>query len=115
MQLATVLASLIGAAAAIGDKRTFAVLRHHGDGPLMTGRVDPIINPGTVGSHVHTVMGASNFGMNSTGADLRKSRCTTALIKGDLSAYWFPRLYFEDPKDGHFEPVEMFYMNVYYL
>jgi hypothetical protein len=60
-------------------------------------------------------MGASNFGMSSTGSELVQSSCTTALIKGDLSAYWFPQLYFQDPKDGHFEPVEMFYMNIYYF
>lgn len=81
----------------------------------MNARLDPIVNPGALSGHVHTVMGASNFNANSTGEELRKSKCTTALIKGDMSAYWFPRLYFEDPKDGHFEPVEMFYMNVYYL
>ncbi|OIW33738.1 WSC-domain-containing protein [Coniochaeta ligniaria NRRL 30616] len=114
MLFTATLAALIGAAAA-KDGRTFAVLRHHGDGPLMTGRVDPVVNPGVVSSHVHTVMGASNFGMNATGASLKTSSCTTALIKGDLSAYWFPQLYFQDPKDGHFEPVELFYMNIYYF
>lgn len=25
------------------------------------GRMDPIVNPGTIGDHVHTIMGASNF------------------------------------------------------
>lgn len=114
MLFTATLAALVGAAAA-KDGRTFAVLRHHGNGPLMTGRVDPVVNPGVVSSHVHTVMGASNFGMNATGASLRDSSCTTALIKGDLSAYWYPQLYFQDPQDGHFEPVELFYMNIYYF
>ncbi|KAJ9158468.1 WSC-domain-containing protein [Coniochaeta hoffmannii] len=114
MLFTAALAALVGAAAA-KDGRTFAVLRFHGDGPLTTGRVDPVVQPGQISSHVHTVMGASNFGMNSTGDDLRQSSCTTALIKGDLSAYWYPQLYFQDPKDGHFEPVELFYMNIYYF
>lgn len=114
MLFTTTLAALVAGVAA-KDSRTFAVLRHYGKGPLMEGRVDPIVNPNTVSGHVHTVMGGSNFGINSTGADLFKSSCTTALIKGDKSAYWFPKLYFQDPKDGHFEPVEMFYMNVYYF
>lgn len=29
--------------------------------PIMMGRIDPIIDPGKVGAHVHTVLGASNF------------------------------------------------------
>lgn len=114
MLFTATLAALIGVAAA-KDGRTFAVLHHYGDGPLMVGRVDPVVSPGQISSHVHTVMGASNFGMSSTGAELVESNCTTALIKGDKSAYWYPALYFQDPKDGHFEPVEMFYMNVYYF
>jgi hypothetical protein len=81
----------------------------------MTGRVDPIVNPGVVSSHVHTVMGANKFGVTANGQSMRESTCTTALIKEDLSAYWFPSLYFQDPKDGHFEPVEMFYFNTYYF
>lgn len=115
MRAITILAALVRLAAAAADQRTYAVLHHYGTGPLMIGRVDPIVSPGTVSSHVHTVMGGSNFGMNATGEILRQSNCTTALVKGDLSAYWFPRLYFQDPEDGQFEPVEMFYMNVYYF
>lgn len=29
--------------------------------PVVIARMDPIVNPGTIGSHVHTVFGASNF------------------------------------------------------
>ncbi|KAB5570742.1 putative WSC domain protein [Coniochaeta sp. 2T2.1] len=107
------LAALAGVAAA-KDGRTFAVLRHH-NSPLTIGRADPVVSPGQISAHVHTVLGASNFGLSSTGDDLMQSNCTTALIKGDLSAYWFPALYFQDPKDGHFEPVELFYNNIYYF
>ena len=112
---APTVATLVATAAAASDKRTFAVLRHHGNSPLMTSRIDPIVDPGKVSTHVHSVFGGSNFGMNTTGEDLLQSKCTTALIKGDMSSYWFPSLYFEDPKDGHFEPVDVFYMNAYYL
>ncbi|KAK4167607.1 hypothetical protein QBC43DRAFT_341960 [Cladorrhinum sp. PSN259] len=93
---------------------TFAVLRHTGTA-LTTCRVDPIVSPGGPSAHVHTVMGASNFGFNANGEDLRKSSCTTAKPKGDLSSYWFPSLYFKDPSTGKLEPVPMFYMNVYYF
>jgi hypothetical protein len=81
----------------------------------MNGRVDPIVSPGAPSGHVHTIMGASGFGFDSTGPSLRNSSCTTANPIEDLSVYWFPRLYFQDPIDGHFEPVPMYYMQVYYL
>ncbi|KAH6849794.1 hypothetical protein B0I37DRAFT_97008 [Chaetomium sp. MPI-CAGE-AT-0009] len=115
MLFTTVLAALVATVAAAKDKRTFAVLRHYGQGPLTTCRADPIVSPGRTSTHVHTVMGASNFGLNVTGESLRESKCTTALPKADLSAYWFPTLYFKDPATGLLEPVKMFYMNVYYF
>jgi hypothetical protein len=115
MLFTTVLAALVATVAAAKEKRSFAVLRHYGKGPLTTCRADPIISPGRPSSHVHTVMGASNFGLNVTGESLRQSRCTTAKPKGDLSAYWFPTVYFQDPETGLLEQVKMFYMNVYYL
>ncbi len=66
MLFTTVLATLFAAAAA-KDGRTFAVLRFYGDGPLVTVRADPIVTPGVPSGHLHTVMGGSNFGLNSTG------------------------------------------------
>ncbi|EJT74301.1 hypothetical protein GGTG_08144 [Gaeumannomyces tritici R3-111a-1] len=107
-------AALIGAVSA-KKGRTFCVLRFNGAGPLVEGRMDPIVEPGRTSAHVHTVQGASNFGINSTADDLAKSSCTTAMIKGDMSAYWTPKLYFHDKAANTFEPVEMFYMNVYYF
>ncbi len=111
----TVLATLVATVAAAKDSRTFAVLHHYGQGPLTTCRADPVVSPGGPSAHVHTVMGASNFGFNATGESLRNSRCTTAKPKADLSAYWFPTLFFQDPETQLLEQVKMFYMNVYYL
>lgn len=111
---ATALAVLASVASAAKDKRSFAVLRFTNK-QLTKARVDPIMNPGTLSGHVHTVLGGSNFGMNSTGETLRDSKCTNALIKGDMSNYWFPSLYFKDPKTGALEAVELFYSNIYYL
>lgn len=115
MLFTTVLAALVASVAAAKDRRTFAVLRHHGSGPLTTCRADPIVSPGSPSAHVHTVMGASNFGLNVTGEQLRQSSCTTAMARGDMSSYWFPTLYFKDPETGLLEQVKMFYMNVYYF
>ncbi|OPB42289.1 hypothetical protein A0O28_0034060 [Trichoderma guizhouense] len=96
------------------DSRTFAVLRFTNKG-LVTTRADPIVNPGVPSGHVHNVLGGSNFGFSSTGADLVKSNCSTALVKGDYSNYWYPTLYFHDPKTGNFEYVDVYYTNVYYF
>jgi hypothetical protein len=113
---ATVLATLLGSvsAKAPSDKRSFAVLRFNGK-EIMRGRVDPIVNPGGVAGHVHGVMGGSNFGPSATGETMMNSKCSNAKIKGDNSAYWFPWLYFQDPKTGKLEPVDIFYVNVYYF
>lgn len=108
------MAALLGAVSA-KDSRTFAVLRFTGDGPLTTGRMDPIVSPGKPSQHVHSVMGSSGFGMNATADDLANGKCSNALIKGDMSAYWFPNVYFKDPKSGNFESVDINYVNIYYL
>ena len=108
------LASMASVASA-KDGRTFAVLRFHGNGPLTTGRSDPIVNPGEVSSHLHTIQGASGFSNSATGDDLLASNCSTANVKADKSAYWMPSLFFHDKANGTFEPVKLFYMNVYYF
>ncbi|KAK2003633.1 hypothetical protein LX36DRAFT_666293 [Colletotrichum falcatum] len=110
------LAALFGAASAgsKSDDRTFAVLRFNNK-QLVKTRLDPIIDPGKPSTHVHGVMGGSNFGMSATGETLSQSKCTNAMINGDNSAYWFPSLYFRDPKTHAFESVDVFYVNVYYL
>ncbi|KAF8348791.1 hypothetical protein F5887DRAFT_1241665 [Amanita rubescens] len=61
---------------------------------LTTQRLDPIVSPGQVSSHVHAVVGGSNFGTLST-ANLRGSQCTSMPIPQDKSNYWFPLLYFQ--------------------
>jgi hypothetical protein len=108
------IAALSGLASAAKDERTFAVLRFTNKF-LTKGSVDPLVTPNKVSTHAHQVMGGSNFGLGSTGEDLMKSTCTNALIKGDFSNYWFPKLYFHDDKKDNFEEVEVMYVNVYYF
>lgn len=107
------LAVIIGAASAAKNERTFTVLRFNNNA-LTRARIDPIVTPGRPGAHVHSVMGGSNFGMNSTGKDLTKSECSNAMIKGDNSNYWYPALMFKDPNTGELEDVKPFYTNAYY-
>ncbi|KAK7398263.1 hypothetical protein QQX98_012353 [Neonectria punicea] len=111
--IAASIAALAGTAMA-KEEGTFAVLRFTGK-ELTKGRMDPIIAPGEVFSHVHSVMGGSGFGSSATGKDMLNSKCSNALIKGDNSAYWFPSLYFHDPETGDFESVELYYFSAYYF
>lgn len=62
---------------------------------ITTERIDPIVNPGMPSGHVHSVVGASNFGMTTSTARLRQSQCTSIPIPQDKSNYWFPHLYFQ--------------------
>ncbi|XDG00460.1 hypothetical protein ABKA04_000075 [Annulohypoxylon sp. FPYF3050] len=78
--------------------------------------MDPVVNPGGEATHYHSIMGGSNFGINTKGDDLLSSDCTTTTIKNDKSNYWVPSLFFQDPKDPtSFEKVPFYYMNVYYF
>lgn len=105
----------LSATAFAKDSRTFAVNHFYGQGPLTMGRMDPIVSPGTASSHVHAIQGGSNFNLTMANDVLLDSRCTSSLVEADKSNYWTPALYFQDPTNGSFVSVPMFYMNVYYL
>ncbi|GJN70086.1 hypothetical protein PLICBS_004138 [Purpureocillium lilacinum] len=112
---AALIASLASNTAAVAkDTRTFAVLRFTNK-QLTIGRADPIVTPGRPSPHLHHVLGGSAFNSNVTGTDLARSKCSTANIKGDNSNYWFPSLFFRDPKSGKYEDVEIYYAQVYYF
>ncbi|KAL8287323.1 hypothetical protein RQP46_003775 [Phenoliferia psychrophenolica] len=68
-------------------------------------RADPIISPGAVAGHVHTIMGGSGVSPNSTYLELQRSECTSCDANADMSAYWIPPLYFQW-MNGSFSPVE---------
>ena len=72
--------------------------------PLVDVRFDPIINPGTCSSHVHSVFGAASFGKNISNADLESSVETSANVLPNKSLYWAPAMYIFDPHS------EMFYL-----
>ncbi|KAI9759784.1 MAG: hypothetical protein M4579_002083 [Chaenotheca gracillima] len=73
--------------------------------PLVTERADPVVSPGKVSGHVHTIMGgdAFNFAMNYD--DTQKSTCSTCKVNGDFSNYWVPSLYYK-AQNGSFISVE---------
>lgn len=95
-------------------------------------RVDPLVAPGGISGHVHTIHGGNSkskhtcsilsegsaesvwtfrllsrhldFGINATPDDLLASKCTSCAIDKDLSAYWTPPLYFQHA-NGTFQKV----------
>ena len=113
--VAIFLTALAASVSASKDSRTFAVNHFYGIGPLVEGRMDPIVSPGVTSSHAHAIQGGSNFALTLSDTALLDSTCTSSLIKNDKSVYWTPMVYFQDPVNGSLISVPMFYMNVYYL
>ncbi|KAG8669333.1 hypothetical protein FPOAC1_008725 [Fusarium poae] len=81
---------------------------------IQTGRVDPIIAPGTFSAHVHKLSGASNIGIDSTFESLQASRCTSCEVQDDKSAYWTPQLFYQHA-NGSFQMVPNGGTVIYYL
>ncbi|KAK1215028.1 hypothetical protein PQX77_022378 [Marasmius sp. AFHP31] len=85
--------------------------------PLTTERIDPIVYPGQVASHVHTVFGGSNFRLltNST-ESLRQSECSSVPIMEDKSNYWVPfRMLSGDPSLRTYDPTSYAQQAITYL
>lgn len=106
---------LLSAYAYSPTERTFSVNHFYGKSNLVTARIDPITYPGVTSGHVHAVQGGNAFATTMTDNQALNSTCTSSLVKNDKSNYWTPALYFQDPQTGHFESVDLFYMQVYYL
>ncbi len=115
LTIATLLAALAASVSAATTSRTFAVNHFYGQGALVEGRMDPIVDPGGPAAHVHTIQGGSNFALTLSDTALLDSTCTSSLIKNDKSVYWTPKVYFQDPTNGSFIAVPLYYMNVYYF
>ena len=92
----------------------FFILSH---GRVKTSRVDPIVSPGQLSSHVHNFVG-----MNGIDADITTpealdsaSTCTSAPLTDDKSSYWAPQLYKYNSTVDTFSPVTLSFVNTYYL
>lgn len=53
-----------------------------------TFRLDPIVSPGELSSHAHTIHGGSGFTWNANHSGLINSSCTSCGVSQDNSAYW---------------------------
>ena len=82
--------------------------------PVVVGREDPVISPGTASAHVHTVIGGNAFAPTMSDTQAMSSTCTSSQVKNDLSNYWIPSLFFH-ASNGSFVPVQATQFNVYYV
>lgn len=83
--------------------------------PLVIERLDPIINPGQVSNHVHSIVGPNSWQSVMDFAQTQKATCSTVSPKADKSVYWMPNLYFHSPSNGSFIRVpEQPYHKIYY-
>ena len=83
--------------------------------PIVVERADPIVSPGAVSGHVHTIMGGNGFDFTMDYNSTQASTCSSCTVIGDNSNYWVPALYYA-AEDGTFESVDQVGgATVYYL
>ncbi|KAI9062007.1 WSC-domain-containing protein, partial [Trametes sanguinea] len=70
-------------------------------------RLDSIVNPDALGTHVHAIAGASGFSNVYDPDTLVKSNCTTIPVQPDKSNYWAAQ-------NGTLTPIPTSF-NIYYL
>ncbi|WVQ83580.1 hypothetical protein IAT38_005721 [Cryptococcus sp. DSM 104549] len=71
---------------------------------LATERLDPVVNPNGVSSHLHRILGGNNFGANYNSDQALASTCTTAAVQKDNSNYWLPQLFWME--NNTFTPID---------
>lgn len=49
---------------------------------------DPLISPGEVSAHLHTIIGGNGFNFTHDFDQARASTCSSCRAKADNSAYW---------------------------
>ncbi|ODN72817.1 hypothetical protein L202_08250 [Cryptococcus amylolentus CBS 6039] len=83
---------------------------------IVVTRLDPIVNPGAIGSHMHRVHGSSYFTQNLTSATEMQelANCTTTVVQDDLSAYWVSALYYRY-SNGSLVSVPLDRTSLYYF
>ncbi|WVF66820.1 hypothetical protein IAT40_001562 [Kwoniella sp. CBS 6097] len=76
-------------------------------------RLDPIVAPNGVASHVHRIVGGSNFGANYNYDQYAASGCSTAAVQADNSNYWMPQLFWKE--NGTYTPIKAGHRFYYFL
>jgi len=85
-------AAILPACVAVNDRLFVAI-----QSLLTDARYDPIVNPGTCAGHVHSVYGSAAFSDCVQLEDLVGPVETTSNVLDNLSMYWAPSLYIQDP------------------
>ena len=83
---------------------------------IVQSRLDPIVNPGKVSGHLHTVVGGSAFSKDYSFEAYKNAACSTVEVQADKSNYWIPSIMAKN-ENGTFQslPVNearMYYFNV---
>ncbi|KAF2265225.1 hypothetical protein CC78DRAFT_553126 [Lojkania enalia] len=78
---------------------------------LVVERLDPLVNPGQVGTpHVHQIVGGNSFRANMTPVEYdlpSESTCTSCTFSEDFSNYWTAALYYR-ARNGTYKRVKQF-------
>jgi hypothetical protein len=82
-------------------------------GLLTDVRYDPIVSPGKVSAHVHSVYGSTAFGPTVATGDLQSAVGTTCNYPQAKSVYWAPALYFRHPLTKRYEVVPSYTFSYY--
>jgi hypothetical protein len=83
--------------------------------PLLYERADPIVNPGAVSPHSHTIMGGNGFESDMDYASTQASTCSSCIVTKDLSNYWVPNLYYKAQNGSYINVNQVGGATVYYL
>ncbi|KAI9643951.1 hypothetical protein NHQ30_007302 [Ciborinia camelliae] len=94
---------------------TLAFWRLPCNSPVVVQRADPIVTPGAVSPHVHTIMGGNGFGFSMNYASTQASTCSSCSVTKDLSNYWTPTLYYKAQNGSFISVGQNGGVLVYYL
>ncbi|KAF2087626.1 WSC-domain-containing protein, partial [Saccharata proteae CBS 121410] len=82
--------------------------------PIAVARIDPILSPGQVGSHLHSFIGSDALAPTMDFAQTQTASCSQVYVKPDKSSYWQPKLFFQDPNNKTFTIVPESHRVLYY-
>ena len=82
---------------------------------LVIERADPVLFPGGIGSHVHSIFGANGFALTMDFAQTQTATCATTYVIADKSDYWLPTLYFHAKNGSFYQVPEKPEHKLYYL
>ncbi|TVY25082.1 WSC domain-containing protein [Lachnellula hyalina] len=83
--------------------------------PLVVERADPVISPGKISGHVHSIMGGNGFGFEMDYASTQLSTCSSCTVTQDMSNYWVPTLYYKAENGSFISVGQNGGATIYYL